>query len=99
MKIADIKHRVTKETRTDGRYPLRIGSEVEFYRRPCEGECMLLLYITDNKGNPKDGILRTSTVQSIERSVSGIAVTTRNSIYCFELANTTEERGAVYGNI
>lgn len=45
---------------------------------------MFLSYITDNKGNQKDGILRTSAVQNIDRKGDQITVTTKNSVYCFE---------------
>ena len=85
MKIIDIKHKATGETRTDGRYPLRIGSEVKFYTEPCVGNVMLLLYIKDNQGNAKDGILRTSGVELIERKENEMIVTTNNSIYCFQI--------------
>lgn len=84
MKITDIVHTYTGKTRTDGRYPLRIGSTVEFYVPPKVGECMLLSYIADNQGNPKDGILRTSIVQNIIETETVIAVYTLNSVYYFE---------------
>ena len=84
MKIIDITHADTGKTRTDCRYPLRIGSTVEFYYPPKVGECMLYSYITDNQGNPKDGILRTSIVQNIIETETVIAVYTLNSVYYFE---------------
>ena len=84
MKIIDITHADTGKTRTDGRYPLRIGSTVEFYYPPRVGECMLYSYITDNLGNPKDGVLRTSIVQNIIETETVIAVYTCNSVYYFE---------------
>jgi hypothetical protein len=84
MKIVDIVHADTGKTRTDGRYPLRIGSTVEFYIQPTVGNVMLLSYITDNQGNPKDGILRTSIVQNIIETETVIAVYTLNSVYYFE---------------
>ena len=84
MKILDIKSVETCETRTDGRYPLRIGSTVEFYMKPTDGIPMVLAYVTDNQGDPKEGYLRTSSVVDIEETKEHIVVTTRNSIYYFE---------------
>lgn len=84
MKITDIVHADTGKTRTDGRYPQRIGSTVEFYYPPKVGECMIYCYITDNEGNPKDGALRTSVVQNIIETDTVIAVYTHNSVYYFE---------------
>ena len=46
--ILDIKHSGTGESRTDGRYSLRIGSEVEFVYEPCVGCPMCLNYISDS---------------------------------------------------
>lgn len=84
MKILDIKSTKTYETRTDGRYPLRIGSTVEFYMKPVAGIGMILTYVTDNEGNPKEGYLRTSTVIDIDEDKYCIIITTKNSIYYFE---------------
>jgi hypothetical protein len=84
MKITDIVHADTGKTRTDGRYPQRIGSTVEFYYPPKVGECLVYCYITDNEGNPKDGALHTSVVQNIIETDTVIAVYTRNSVYYFE---------------
>lgn len=84
MKIKDIQFVGTNETRTDGRYPLRIGSTVEFYMIPVPGISMVLLYVSDNQGNPKEGYLRTSTVIDVDQTDTEIIVTTRNSIYVFE---------------
>ena len=72
------------ETRTDGRYPLRIGSKVKFAYYLTKGACMLLDYIEDNQSNPKSGQLRTSSIQDIKETEDEIIVTTRNSIYYFE---------------
>lgn len=84
MKILDIKSIETNETRTDGRYPLRIGSTVEFYIKPMPGVPMLLSYISDNQGNPKEGFLRTSTVIDIDETKCEVIITTKNSIYYLE---------------
>lgn len=84
MKIIDIAHADTGKTRTDGRYPLRIGSTVEFLCPPTVGECMHYSYIADNQSNPKDGVLRTSVVQNIIETDHMIAVYTHNSVYYFE---------------
>lgn len=95
MKIIDIQHSKTGETRTDGRYPLRIGSEVRFYTNLCVGDIMCLEYIKDNQGNAKDGILHTSRVETIQRKPKEkqIIVTTRNSIYHFETDHPIEKGG------
>ena len=84
MKIKDIISTTTNQTRVDGRYPQRIGSTVEFYMYPKIGMPMILAYAYDNQGNPKEGYLRTSTVQSVHETESAIIVATLNSIYCFE---------------
>ena len=87
MKIKNITYVDMNETRTDGRYPLRIGSEVEIYEpyTPLNiGDSMILSYIKDNKGNPKSGYLVTSTVKDIEETDIEIVVKTRNSIYYLE---------------
>lgn len=84
MKIIDITHADTGKTRTDGRYPLRIGSTVEFYMPPVVGAAMHLSYVADNQGNPKDGVLSTSIVKNIIETDTVIVVYTRNSVYYFE---------------
>jgi hypothetical protein len=84
MVIKDIVYADTGKTRTDGRYPQRIGSTVEFYIQPAVGECMYLSYIADNQCNPKVGVLRTSEVQHIIENDPVIAVYTLNSVYYFE---------------
>ena len=83
MKILDIKSVETNETRTDGRYPLRIGSTVKFYVDPVPGYPMVLEYVCDNQGNPKSGYLRTSTVAEIEKHplTNEMVIATVNSIY------------------
>ena len=84
MKILDIQSVETRETRTDGRYPLRIGSTVEFYTNPLPGCSMVLSYVSDNQGTPKSGTLRTSTVIDVDDTKHEIVITTVNSIYHFE---------------
>ena len=84
MKILDIKSIETYETRTDGRYPLRIGSTVEFYIEPIPGVPMILSYVSDNQGNPKVGFLRTSTVIDIDETEYEVIITTKNSVYYLE---------------
>lgn len=72
------------QTRTDGRYPLRIGSTVEFYEPPYKGCGMVLAYILDNQGNPKSGYLYTSIVKGIQDLPDQYIITTKNSIYYLE---------------
>lgn len=81
MIIKDIQHVQNGVTRTDGRYPFYIGSNVEFYIQPECGNNMWLQYVTDNQGNLKDGILRTSLVTSIKDVGLEIVVDTMNSRY------------------
>ena len=45
---------------------------------------MLLSYVADNQGLPKEGILHTSIVKNIVETDTVIAVYTRNSVYYFE---------------
>ena len=84
MKIKDIRNKITNETRTDGRYPLRIGSEIELIEKPEIDFCLWWRYVTDNQGNPKSGTLRTSLVTKIEETATELIVHTINSIYVFE---------------
>lgn len=84
MKIKDIRYTETNETRTDGKYPLRIGSTVEFMFKPVVDDVMFLEYVMDNQGNPKNGCLRTSRVEDVVETDTEIVVTTRNSIYYLE---------------
>lgn len=82
-KITNITDRYG-ETRTDGRYPLRIGSTISFLFPLKRNACMLFQYITDNTGAPKEGTLRTSAVRAISNSEKELMVTTVNSVYYFE---------------
>ena len=84
MKIKNITYVDMNETRTDGRYPLRIGSEVSFFISLNIGVSMVLSYIKDNNGNPKKGVLVTSAVKDIEETDTEIVVKTKNSIYYLE---------------
>lgn len=84
MRIKDIHLKNTNKTRTDGKYPQRIGSNVEFYVQPSIDNVMVLSYITDNQGNKKDGILRTSLVKNIVENETEVIITTINSVYYFE---------------
>ena len=52
MKIKNITYVETNETRTDGRYPIRIGSEVNFaFYEPTIGNVM---YLDCHLVQPKD---------------------------------------------
>ena len=85
MKIKNITYAETNETRTDGRYPIRIGSEVNFaFYEPTVGDVMYLEYVKDNEGKPKEGVIRTSNICNIEETDNEIVIETRNSIYYFE---------------
>lgn len=84
MKIKDIRYTETNETRTDGKYPQRIGCIVDFMFEPVVGEVMFLEYVLDNQGNEKGGCIRTSRVEDIVETDTEIIVITRNSIYHLE---------------
>ena len=84
MKIKDIKSIRTNKTRTDGRYPMRIGCTVEFDTKPREGMPLWLAYVSDKMGNPKSGYLRTNLVCNIIETDTEIIIATLNSIYYFE---------------
>lgn len=84
MIIKDIQHIKNGETRTDGRYPLRIGCTVSFCEEPTIGWCMWLMYHNDRDGNLKDGYLRTSYVENIFRDQNDLIVETMNSRYIFQ---------------
>ena len=84
MIIKDIKDIHTNETRTDGRYPDRIGSMVYFVYLPVVGGVMILGYGKDNMSNEKTGYLKTSAVSEIVEDENNIIIYTRNSIYHLE---------------
>lgn len=84
MKIKDIRYTETNETRTDGKYPQRIGCTVEFMFEPAVDDVMFLEYVLDNQGNEKVGCIRTSRVEDIVETDTEIVVTTRNSVYYLE---------------
>lgn len=84
MKIKDIRHLENNKTRSDDRYPLRIGSTIELLFPPAVDECMCMRYIFDRFGNPKTGFLVTSTVTGVAEMSNEIIVETLNSIYILE---------------
>ena len=74
-------------TRTDGRFPNRIGSTVEFLFPPIVGSPLLFRYVKYNNGElVEDHITRTSCVDDFdEYSKKGyLYIYTRNSIYIFK---------------
>lgn len=79
----------TKQRRTDGRYPNRIGSKVNIVNLTIKGamepgNMLVLDYIEDNQGNPKDGTLRSSRILDIISYGRIIEIVTHNSIYVLE---------------
>lgn len=84
MIIKDIKDIHTNETRTDDKYPDRIGSKVHFVYLPVVGSVMILGYDKDNMGNEKTGYLKTSAVSEIVEDENNVIIYTRNSIYHLE---------------
>lgn len=77
----------TGQTRTDGRYPNRIGSTVELNTSPIVGEPLYFRYVKYNNGElVEDHITRTSCVNDFDSySMPGyLLIFTRNSIYYFK---------------
>lgn len=71
-------------TRTDGRYPQRIGRRFKFCMEPQIGSCMYLEYCPRD-GEQYMGVLKTSVVQASQLTITGgEVVTTLNSIYYLE---------------
>ena len=74
--------RKTGETRTDGRYPNRIGSTIEFLDPVKIGEPAYFRYIKYNNGElVEDHVTRTSRVDDLEWYNDKFYIYTRNSIY------------------
>ena len=81
--IKDITRR-TGETRTDGKYPNRIGSTIEFLDSVTIGEPAFFRYIKYNNGElVEDHITQTSRVDDLEWYKDKFYIYTRNSIYTF----------------
>lgn len=83
MIIKDIQDIHTGQTRTDGRYPQRVGATVSFYLYPSVGSCLYCMYLFDAEGRPKDGYLRTSMVTSVFENDPETIVETLNGRYVF----------------
>lgn len=79
-KIIDIRHH-NGLTRTDDKYPDRIGSVVEILRPLCKGHSAILGYVSDKHGNPKSGAIMTSSVIRLNEQSDEITFSTINSIY------------------
>ena len=82
MDIRDVK---TKETRTDGRYPLRIGRIVK-EPKAYDMQPMALEYLRNADGSDYSGkFLRTSCViESFVNQNGNLIIITMNSEYEFE---------------
>ena len=89
--IADILHKETKERRTDGRYPLRIGRTV---KQPflMVGIRMFLDYLKNSDGSDYSGkTLRASAIVGLAEKDGNLEVTTENSIYILKPVEESEE--------
>ena len=84
-RIVDIRDARTRQTRTDGRYPLRIGRIVK-EPKPHIGIPMFVEYIRNADGSDYSGMtLRTSRVcGSFINEKYNLVVETMNSVYEFE---------------
>jgi hypothetical protein len=79
--IQNITNRIG-ETRTDFRYPNRIGSTIEFLAPVEVGNPAYFRYVKYNNGElVEDNITRTSRVDDIEWYNNKFYIYTRNSIY------------------
>lgn len=83
--IKDILNKTTKERRTDGNYPNRIGCTMKLINGN-KGMPMLLEYLFDSEGNKITmKFLYTSPIKNITLNQGLIEVTTENSIYKLEV--------------
>lgn len=90
-KIKDIQDISTGKTRTDGRYPLRIGRTVYEPQEWLMGTCALW-YEKDQDGTELLGkYLRTSIMNEIVETKNGITIETMNSRYILEYVYDTED--------
>ena len=79
------------ETRTDGKYPNRIGSTITFLGEVKVGEPAYFRYIKYNNGElVEDHITRTSRVDDLEWFNNKFYIYTRNSIYKFKPLESEE---------
>ena len=79
--VEDVTNRLGK-TRTDGRYPNRIGSTIEFLTPVLVGNPIYFRYIKYNNGNlVEDHVTRTSRVNDLEWYNNKFYIYTKNSIY------------------
>ena len=90
-RIVDILDAKTRVTRSDGRYPLRIG-RITKKPNPRIGLPMILEYVRNADGTDYSGnILRTSRVcGSFINERGNLVVETTNSVYEFELVKNAE---------
>ena len=91
-RIVDIRDANTRQTRTDGRYPLRIGRIVK-EPKPHLGIPMVIEYLRNSDGSDYSGMnLRTSRVcASYVNYKHNLVVETMNSTYEFEPIKSESE--------
>lgn len=90
-RIVDIRDAKTRITRSDGRYPLRIGRIVK-KPNPHLGLPMILEYVSNADGSDYSGnVLRTTRVcGSFINKKDNLVVETVNSAYEFEIVKNEE---------
>ena len=82
--VEDITNR-SGQTRTDGKYPNRIGSTIEFLTPVLVGDPVYFRYIKYNNGDiVENHTTRTSRVNDLEWYNDKFYIYTRNSIYKFK---------------
>lgn len=81
------------ETRTDGRYPIRIGCTYTCLSFPGVGHGVIMPYLKDFMGNERGGYVHTSKLVEIELPERGtddkpwFRFKTKNTIYTMEAAD------------
>lgn len=89
-RIIDILYAKTKESRKDGRYPLRIGRIVK-EPKPQIGLPMILEYLRNADGSDYSAYLRVSRVMEVREKLNVLEIETVNSIYIFEPVKAESE--------
>lgn len=86
----DVPGHKAGETRTDGRYPSRIGSTYTCLSFLGADHTVIMPYIKNNAGAPKSGYVTTSNLVSVEKPQTTedgktiLRFTTLNTVYTLE---------------
>ena len=88
-RIVDIRDAKTHITRSDGRYPLRIG-RITKKPNPHIGLPMILEYVRNADGTDYSGNILSRVCGSLINEKGNLVVGTMNSVYEFELVKNAE---------